>query len=216
MPASVSILRYQSHEMEAVHISGQIWLRGDQIAPPLGYTDERSVRNLYARNADEFTADETRVVPIRTDGGEQKTRVFSLRGVRLLGLLANTKPAKGFRKWILDLLEGRVRQPSAPMQIALPGTHMLPTDTRLLLDEQIAMFNAGELTLEALEAFRSGARALPTNPSLEFLRRQNAALRQQQGDITRGRSRVKQEAKRMGFSEPAVKMPPQAEAPDAS
>ncbi len=86
---------------------GHKWLRVDQIGPSLGYTSypDRAVRKLYERNADEFGARETALVTLDTAGGPQQVRVFSLRGVRLLALLARTDRAKRFRRWVLDLIE---------------------------------------------------------------------------------------------------------------
>lgn len=60
---------------------------------------------LYDRNADEFTDSMTQVIELPTAGGKQQVRVFSLRGCHLLGMLARTKVAKEFRRWVLDVLE---------------------------------------------------------------------------------------------------------------
>ena len=50
----------------------------------------------------------TQVVELDTAGGRQSTRIFSLRGCHLLGMLARTKAAKEFRHWVLDVLEKEV------------------------------------------------------------------------------------------------------------
>lgn len=63
---------------------------------------------LYDRNADEFTDSMTQVIELPTAGGKQQVRVFSLRGCHLLGMLARTKVAKEFRRWVLDVLEKEV------------------------------------------------------------------------------------------------------------
>ena len=42
-----------------------------------------------------------------TAGGRQPVRIFSPRGCYLLGMLARTERAKAFRRWVLDVLEGR-------------------------------------------------------------------------------------------------------------
>lgn len=110
------VLHYDRTRFDAVRRDGQVWLRGDQIAPPLGYRDERNVRLLYQRHQHEFTADEATVILEQTAGGPQQVRVFSLRGVRLLAMLARTEPAARFRRWVLDLLEGR-----APIGARAPG-----------------------------------------------------------------------------------------------
>ena len=109
MTLHTAILNYRSHALETVQIDGQVWLRMGQLVPPLGLSDTNSVGKIYLRNADEFTADETRLVSLPSESGMQETRVFSLRGARLLALLARTPEAKAFRRWVLDLLEGRAR-----------------------------------------------------------------------------------------------------------
>ncbi|MGP5449047.1 hypothetical protein ACTXOX_14915 [Pseudomonas helleri] len=77
---------------------------GDETATPF---DSR-VRDLYRRHADEFTSTMTALVKMRTRGGEQEVRVFSLRGAHLLGMFARTERAKRFRRQILDLLDNEV------------------------------------------------------------------------------------------------------------
>ncbi len=120
MPTDVTTatLAYGEHALEAVILDGEEWLRGHQIGEPLGFADYRSALNLYARNADEFTARDTREVTLPTAGGPQLVRVFSLRGVRLLGFLAGTPEAKAFRKWALDRLEALDR--AEAMAAAIP------------------------------------------------------------------------------------------------
>ena len=46
-------------------------------------------------------------------GGNSKkaVRIFSLRGCHLIAMLAKSKVAKEFRKWVLDLLDKEVGQP---------------------------------------------------------------------------------------------------------
>lgn len=110
------VLNYDRTRLDGIRMDGQVWLRGDQIAPPLAYRDERSLRLLYERHRDEFTPDETRLIVEQTAGGAQQVRVFSLNGVRLLAMLARTEPAARFRRWVLDLLSGK-----APLGLKAPG-----------------------------------------------------------------------------------------------
>lgn len=118
------MLTYDRTRLDGVRMDGQVWLRGDQIAPPLGYRDERNVRLLFERNEREFTPDESRVIAMPTAGGPQQVRVFSLQGVRLLAMLARTEPAARFRRWVLDLLSGRAslsREGVAPQPLSRLG-----------------------------------------------------------------------------------------------
>lgn len=107
-----AILSFHETTFEVADWHGQTWLRGPQIAGALGYNREDRLADLYARNAAEFTPDMTEVIDLPTAGGVQPVRIFSLRGAHLLGMLARTARAAEFRRWVLDVLEGRV----APQQ----------------------------------------------------------------------------------------------------
>lgn len=105
--------------------TGQPWLRGAQIALALGYQNpENAAKDIYKRHADEFTDSMTAVVKIKTKGGDQEVRIFSLRGAHLLGMFARTEKAAAFRRWILDVLDNQGEgAPKAlpPPPRALPG-----------------------------------------------------------------------------------------------
>jgi prophage antirepressor-like protein len=83
---------------------------GCQIDTP---PDVTRVRKLYARHADEFSETMTGILKLQTTSGTQDVRVFSLRGAHLLGMLAHSKRAKGFRRWVLDVLDGRSEHANA-------------------------------------------------------------------------------------------------------
>ena len=107
--APKTALSFQSTAFEIVDHDGDAWLRGHQIGDALGFKNpHQSVDKLYKSNADEFTEHMTQVIDLRTAGGVQKVRIFSLRGAHLLGMLAKTEKAKAFRQWVLDILEGAV------------------------------------------------------------------------------------------------------------
>ena len=102
-------LSFRDVNFDITDIHGQPWLRGLQFASALGYKNPAAdIVNLYNRNADEFTDSMTQVIELPTAGGKQQVRVFSLRGCHLLGMLARTKVAKEFRRWVLDVLEKEV------------------------------------------------------------------------------------------------------------
>lgn len=99
------LLQFEDTALALIDRDAQKWVRVDQLDRPLGYKSARSVALVYERNADEFGARETALITLDTAGGPQQVRVFSLRGVRLLALLAKTDRAKRFRAWVLDLIE---------------------------------------------------------------------------------------------------------------
>ena len=108
MNAQIS-LSFRDVNFDITDIHGQPWLRSFQIGSALGYKNPSSdMAKLYDRNADEFTDSMTQVIELPTAGGKQQVRVFSLRGCHLLGMLARTKVAKEFRRWVLDVLEKEV------------------------------------------------------------------------------------------------------------
>lgn len=125
-------------EIRIIDRDGQQWLTARDLARALQYSDASSVLRLYNRNADEFDADMTAVVTLsadddqgqsdrednegtvnltvpsherRSDGGAQQTRIFSLRGAHLVAFFATTEVAKRFRRWVLDVIEGRAEAP---------------------------------------------------------------------------------------------------------
>lgn len=102
-----SILVFENTEFDVVDIHNIPWLRSPQIADALGMRDRRGIHDLYTRNADEFTPEMTQVIDLPTAGGIQQVRIFSPRGCYLIGMLSRTEKAKEFRKWVLDVLEGR-------------------------------------------------------------------------------------------------------------
>jgi hypothetical protein len=105
---ATAVLNFHETTFEVTDLFGQPWLRGQQVADALGYKNTRqAVDDLYSRNAAEFTDEMTQVVDLPTAGGVQPVRIFSLRGAHLLGMLARTDRAAEFRRWVLDVLEGR-------------------------------------------------------------------------------------------------------------
>ena len=151
MPSDTMItlaLNYGVMRLDGIQMDGQTWLRVGQIDRPLGYSHTDQVLRLHNRHKDEFTADETRVIIEQTAGGPQQVRVFSLRGARLLAILARTEPAARFRRWILDLLEGKAPVPrSAPDALS-----RLPDARAVLAQPAIRQAIARLDTMDAADA----------------------------------------------------------------
>ncbi|SEI41655.1 BRO family, N-terminal domain [Azotobacter beijerinckii] len=102
-------LVFHHTQFEIVDRNGQPWLQAAQIAKALGYAREDAISRIYSRNADEFTPCMSETVNLTVSGNLQKeVRIFSLRGAHLLAMFARTDVAKEFRRWVLDVLEGRV------------------------------------------------------------------------------------------------------------
>ena len=205
MNLTTIVLQYHGAPIEAVQMKAQIWLRVDHLVPPLGLGSRRALMTIYERNRDEFGADETQMASLPTAGGVQDIRVFSLRGARLLALLARTPEAKAFRRWVLDLLEGRTRRQPVQTVLSLPGTFSLPKDTVEALDEVAALLEPDHPARALVQDLIEGRRPVSENPALLHLAHRLDGARKLHGEANRLYSEIAREAQRMGFSLEAVK-----------
>lgn len=118
---------------------GQPWLRGPEIATALGYERADAIARIHKRNADEFTQEMTDTVNLTVSGNLQSsTRIFSLRGAYLLGMFASTPPAKRFRRWVLDVLEGKA-QPTRAAQAAPQQGDLFGASAQQQLFDEVAL-----------------------------------------------------------------------------
>ncbi|MBE3288747.1 hypothetical protein IM312_18195 [Enterobacter cloacae complex sp. P31C] len=101
-------LTFHNTNFAYMEMGGQIWLTATELGEALGYSDDKAIHRLYRKHADEFTVNMTGVVKVTTPGGVQDSRVFSLRGAHLIGMLSRTPVAKKFRRWVLDILDREV------------------------------------------------------------------------------------------------------------
>ena len=147
---------------------GQPWLRGPEIANALGYERADAVARIHKRNADEFTQDMTDTVNLTVSGNLQSsTRIFSLRGAYLLGMFASTPPAKRFRRWVLDVLEGKAQPVRAAQAEPQQGDLFGSAPPQALFDELalLRQLNATQQRLvELLEAQLKGRKRNPPRP----------------------------------------------------
>lgn len=104
-------LTFQNITLTPAKVDNQIWLTSGELAKALNYADTQSVTKIYERNADEFKPSMTTIAEVKTNGGMQKMRIFSLRGCHLIAMFARTKVAKEFRQWVLDILDKEVGEP---------------------------------------------------------------------------------------------------------
>ena len=80
------------------------WLTSADLARALGYARADTVERLYRQSEDGFTADQSQVM-FSADSQCGTIRIFSLSGCYLMALIAHTKRARAFRKWLVDLVE---------------------------------------------------------------------------------------------------------------
>lgn len=142
-----AVLVFENIEFDVVDIHSVPWLRGIQIGYALGYVNPaQNIQNLFDRNADEFTAEMTQLVELDTAGGRQQVRIFSPRGCYLLGMLARTERAKVFRRWVLDVLEGR--QPPRKVGTLTVPQHLAALRYRGALVKELSGIRTRAVALE--------------------------------------------------------------------
>jgi len=114
-------LQFQNTHFDVIDRNGVPWLRSAQIAEALGYSQANRITDIYNRHADEFTNDMTAVVklqdlnPQSAEAGQMReVRIFSPRGCYALGMFSRTPVSATFRKWALDVLEGKISIGSVP------------------------------------------------------------------------------------------------------
>lgn len=121
-----SILTFKNQPVAPYdHGDGNLWFTASQASKMLGYANVKSVTNLYNANRDEFSSSMTEVIETVTSVKSKscsnlktKVRIFSLRGLHLLGMLAETAIAKDLRRWALDLIEKETQPNMALMDLS--------------------------------------------------------------------------------------------------
>jgi prophage antirepressor-like protein len=98
-------LQFHDVEVTLIDHEGHLWVTAQDVGRALGYSKPHYIHRLFKRRETSFSEDETSVVNLTTPSGIQETRVFSIRGVRLLAMLAETPKAEEFRRWVLDVLD---------------------------------------------------------------------------------------------------------------
>lgn len=109
--------RFEDTPIDLVVIGHERWVRGASIGQALGFADpKKSVKDIYTRNQSEFDDSTTLVIEMPTAGGRQLVRLYNARGAALIAMKAQTPKGEAFRRWVLDVLEGK-----ADADAALPG-----------------------------------------------------------------------------------------------
>ncbi len=111
-------LIFKDMPLEVIKLEEKEWVTSKSIAETLGYKDLSSINRIFNRKKDEFDQRMSRVVKLTTHKGKggynYDLRVFSLRGAYLISMVSDTDTAKEFRKWVLDVLEGKAEAPKTP------------------------------------------------------------------------------------------------------
>lgn len=184
--------RFDAQQLPLVPMHGQRWFTADVLASALGYATQRSLLNLYNRNADRFDASTTMVVMLDTVYGREmrhqiddaspemarrnddaslepkattrrETRVFSFKGALKLATLARTETAERF----VDALVERLDAP-AGARAAAPAFDPLDP-ARLLGREERRRANRIRHRLTLIAALRAELAALGVDEGDEDL-----------------------------------------------
>lgn len=116
-------LQFQDTRLEIYDKDGQPWIQSSDLSTALGYQHEDGVRRIYERHQDEFLGDMSETVKLTVSGNLKKTvRVFSPDGCYLIAMLSQTKKAKEFRKWVLQVLKKYGKEVAQPSPLAIQGT----------------------------------------------------------------------------------------------
>lgn len=166
---ALATLSFNGNDLNPVEREGQIWMTSADIAKALDYADVRSVTKIYSRNAEEFTSAMTTVVKLttvrKTGNVEMDNRIFSLRGCHLIAMFANTKVAKDFRKWVLDILDREVSTPAIKQPPAITDADWVRYSRSMTIPE-MAQFT-GHSEQQVINALHKvmGSKVHTTNPA---------------------------------------------------
>lgn len=117
--------RFERTEFDAVVIGGETWLRGPQIGAALAFENPaKGVQKVWSRNEAEFDDSMTMLIQVPTAGGRQLVRLFNARGAALIAMKAQTPKGEAFRRWVLDVLEGKA---SVDDETPIAAGQMTPT-----------------------------------------------------------------------------------------
>lgn len=167
---ALATLSFNGATLQPIAKDGQIWMTASDLAKALGYSRSDKVTQVYNRNADEFTDAMTLNLNLRVKGfgnGNSKklVRVFSLRGCHLIAMFANTKIAKSFRKWVLDILDREVSTPAIEQPPAITDADWVRYSRSMTIPE-MAQFT-GHSEQQVINALYKvmGSKVHTTNPA---------------------------------------------------
>ncbi|WP_440864438.1 BRO-N domain-containing protein [Symbiopectobacterium purcellii] len=136
----MTTLMFRNTVLETIAHNGQIWFTSAELAKALEYKKADAITQIYTRNVDEFSPCMTETLNLSVsiksntyDNLLRKIRIFSLRGAHLIAMFANTRIAKEFRKWVLDILDKETSIPQyKPEAAELFSSHDIDSLTRLV------------------------------------------------------------------------------------
>ena len=99
---------FEGTPLEVVSFGGERWVRGPHIAAALGFADPAdAAKKMYQRNQSEFDEACCIAVELPSPAGKRLVRLYNARGAALFAMKAQTPKGEAFRRWVLDVLEGK-------------------------------------------------------------------------------------------------------------
>lgn len=99
---------FEGSPIDVIIMGGEKWVGGPQIGAALGFADPaKAMRKIYSRSIREFDDSTNIMIEMPTAGGRQLVRLYNARGAALIAMKAQTPKGEAFRRWVLDVLEGK-------------------------------------------------------------------------------------------------------------
>lgn len=107
---------FEGVPLSITEVGGARWVRGQDVCRALGFADPvKAMEQILKRNRSEFDSTTTCMIDIQTPGGFQTARLYNARGAALIAMKAQTPKGEAFRRWVLDVLEGKADAEGQPV-----------------------------------------------------------------------------------------------------
>jgi predicted transcriptional regulator len=107
---------FEDTPIAITEVGGARWVRGQDICRALGFADPaKAMEQILKRNRAEFDSTTTCMIDVFSGGQLRTVRLYNARGAALIAMKAQTPKGEAFRRWVLDVLEGRPRDESGPV-----------------------------------------------------------------------------------------------------
>lgn len=99
-------------ELRSLHMNGEPWFVGRDVAAALGYGNGKSLNNAVSNHVDD---EDKGVTEMMTPGGKQKVIIINESGLYSLVLSSKLESAKKFKRWVTSEVLPSIRKHGAYM-----------------------------------------------------------------------------------------------------